>query len=69
MVFICNYDDSTLFVAGIGKFYEGDARDMYRILFHVISKLPDDTWVYCGHEYTKSNLKVKEKGKRREIRQ
>lgn len=49
---------STLFVAGIGKFFEGDARDMYRILFHVITKLPDDTWVYCGHEYTKQNLKV-----------
>jgi hydroxyacylglutathione hydrolase len=32
---------------------------MYRILFHVLLKLPDETWVYCGHEYTKSNLKVK----------
>lgn len=30
---------------------------MYRILFHVITKLPDDTWVYCGHEYTQTNLK------------
>lgn len=49
---------STLFIGGIGKFFEGDARDMYRILFHVITKLPDDTWVYCGHEYTKNNLKV-----------
>lgn len=52
------FTKSTLFVAGIGKFFEGDARDMYRILFHVITKLPDDTWVYCGHEYTKQNLKV-----------
>ncbi|KAI7850575.1 beta-lactamase-like protein [Circinella umbellata] len=51
------FTGDTLFVAGVGKFYEGDARDMYRILFHVISKLPDDTWVYCGHEYTKTNLK------------
>ena len=50
--------NSTLFIAGIGKFFEGDARDMYRILFHVITKLPDDTWVYCGHEYTRDNLKV-----------
>jgi len=48
---------STLFIGGIGKFFEGDARDMYRILFHIITKLPDDTWVYCGHEYTKNNLK------------
>ncbi|CAO3589516.1 beta-lactamase-like protein [Absidia repens] len=51
------FTGDTLFVAGIGKFFEGDARDMYRILFHVITKLPDDTWVYCGHEYTKQNLK------------
>jgi hydroxyacylglutathione hydrolase len=32
---------------------------MYRVLFHVLLKLPDETWVYCGHEYTKSNLKVR----------
>lgn len=32
---------------------------MYRILFHVITTLPDDTWVYCGHEYTRNNLKVR----------
>lgn len=53
--FVC----STLFIGGIGKFFEGDARDMYRILFHVLTKLPDETWVYCGHEYTKTNLKVR----------
>jgi hydroxyacylglutathione hydrolase len=47
-----------LFIGGVGKFFEGDARDMYRILFHVLTKLPDETWVYCGHEYTKNNLKV-----------
>ncbi|OAD77444.1 hypothetical protein PHYBLDRAFT_60577 [Phycomyces blakesleeanus NRRL 1555(-)] len=51
------FTGDTLFVAGIGKFFEGDARDMYRILFHVINKLPDDTWIYCGHEYTRDNLK------------
>lgn len=50
--------NSTLFIAGVGKFFEGDARDMYQILFHVLLKLPDDTWIYCGHEYTKTNLKV-----------
>lgn len=56
---LINNTYSTLFIGGIGKFFEGDARDMYRILFHIITKLPDDTWVYCGHEYTKNNLKVK----------
>ncbi|KAI8583684.1 hypothetical protein K450DRAFT_222282 [Umbelopsis ramanniana AG] len=51
------FTGDTLFIGGVGRFLEGDARDMYRILFHVISKLPDDTWIYCGHEYTKTNLK------------
>jgi hydroxyacylglutathione hydrolase len=52
------FTGDTLFIGGVGNFFEGDARDMYRILFHVIMKLPDETWVYCGHEYTRANLKV-----------
>ncbi|CEP16910.1 hypothetical protein [Parasitella parasitica] len=51
------FTGDTLFIGGVGKFFEGDARDMYRILFHVLTKLPDETWIYCGHEYTKTNLK------------
>ncbi|KAI9270861.1 beta-lactamase-like protein [Sporodiniella umbellata] len=51
------FTGDTLFVGGIGNFHEGDARDMYRNLFHSIVKLPDETWVYCGHESTVSNLK------------
>jgi glyoxylase-like metal-dependent hydrolase (beta-lactamase superfamily II) len=59
LFFIYLYCISTLFIGGVGKFFEGDARDMYRILFHVLTKLPEETWVYCGHEYTKNNLKVR----------
>ncbi|KAL1926411.1 hypothetical protein VTP01DRAFT_5740 [Rhizomucor pusillus] len=51
------FTGDTLFLAGIGRFLEGDVRDMYAILFHVLMKLPDDTWIYCGHEYGKTNLK------------
>ncbi|XP_004706201.1 hydroxyacylglutathione hydrolase, mitochondrial [Echinops telfairi] len=47
----------TLFVAGCGKFYEGTADEMYRALLEVLGRLPPDTRVYCGHEYTVNNLK------------
>lgn len=46
----------TLFVAGCGRFFEGDAAQMHRALNTVFATLPDDTRVYCGHEYTVSNL-------------
>ncbi|ELW67799.1 Hydroxyacylglutathione hydrolase, mitochondrial [Tupaia chinensis] len=47
----------TLFVAGCGKFYEGTADEMYKALLEVLGRLPPDTKVYCGHEYTINNLK------------
>ena len=30
---------------------------MYRALIEILSTLPDNTRVYCGHEYTAQNLK------------
>ena len=30
---------------------------MYRALIEILSSLPDNTRVYCGHEYTAQNLK------------
>lgn len=35
---------------------QGDAHDMHRAMKQLAS-LPPDTVVYCGHEYTLSNLK------------
>ncbi len=46
----------TLFVAGCGRFFEGDAAEMDEALNRVFGALPNDTQVYCGHEYTVSNL-------------
>ncbi|KAM8952178.1 hydroxyacylglutathione hydrolase, mitochondrial isoform 3-T4 [Lycaon pictus] len=51
------FTGDTLFVAGCGKFYEGTADEMYRALLEVLGRLPSDTRVYCGHEYTINNLK------------
>ena len=45
-----------LFIAGCGRFFEGVAKDMYSSFIERLGALPDDTHVYCGHEYTKANL-------------
>ncbi|XP_078414784.1 hydroxyacylglutathione hydrolase, mitochondrial [Cetorhinus maximus] len=51
------FTGDTLFVAGCGKFFEGSGEEMYRALIDILGKLPSDTRVYCGHEYTINNLK------------
>ena len=45
----------TLFVAGCGRLFEGTAEQMHGSL-NKLQQLPDDTLVYCGHEYTEKNL-------------
>ncbi|KAF9967964.1 hypothetical protein BGZ65_012844, partial [Modicella reniformis] len=42
---------------GCGRFFEGTAADMYNSLLHGLATLPVETKVYCGHEYTKANLR------------
>jgi len=50
------FTGDTLFLSGCGKFFEGTADQMYSALIEILAKLPDDTNVYCGHEYSISNL-------------
>jgi len=45
----------TLFACGCGRLFEGTAEQMYASLQKLL-KLPDDTKVYCGHEYTLANI-------------
>lgn len=45
----------TLFCSGCGRIFEGTPQQMYQSLLKLAS-LPDDTKVYCTHEYTLSNL-------------
>jgi hydroxyacylglutathione hydrolase len=47
----------TLFAAGCGRLFEGTPEMMYTALCEKLSALPDATRVYCGHEYTASNLR------------
>jgi hydroxyacylglutathione hydrolase len=45
----------TLFSGGCGRLFEGTAAQMSASLDR-IAALPDDTLVYCAHEYTLGNL-------------
>lgn len=51
------FTGDTLFIAGCGRFFEGNASEMDKALNNVLGSLPDDTIIYPGHEYTKSNVK------------
>jgi hydroxyacylglutathione hydrolase len=51
------FTGDTLFIAGCGKFFEGTAEQMNKALNDTVAGLPEDTEIYCGHEYTVSNLK------------
>ena len=44
----------TLFVGGCGRLFEGDAKSMWESL-QKLASLPDDTLIYCGHDYTLEN--------------
>jgi hydroxyacylglutathione hydrolase len=46
----------TLFALGCGRLFEGTAEQMWSSL-QKIANLPEDTTVYCAHEYTASNAR------------
>ena len=46
----------TLFALGCGRLFEGTPAQMWESL-KTLRALPDDTLVYCGHEYTLSNAR------------
>lgn len=46
----------TLFAGGCGRLFEGTPDQMYVALQEKLGTLPGETRVFCGHEYTESNL-------------
>ncbi len=46
----------TLFAMGCGRLFEGTAEQMHRSLRR-LAELPDETRIYCAHEYTLSNAR------------
>ena len=49
------FTGDALFSLGCGRVFEGTNEQMFNSL-NEFKKLPPDTKVYCGHEYTKKNL-------------
>ena len=48
------FTGDTLFSLGCGRIFEGTYRQMFESL-NKLKKLPKDTEIYCGHEYTLQN--------------
>ena len=46
----------TLFALGCGRLFEGTSAQMWESLGK-LARLPDETRVYCAHEYTASNAR------------
>jgi hydroxyacylglutathione hydrolase len=49
----------TLFACGCGRLFEGSAAQMMASLAK-LARLPGETQVYCGHEYTLANIRFAE---------
>ena len=50
------FTGDTLFAMGCGRLFEGTPADMFASM-RKLAALPDDTTVYCGHEYTLANAR------------
>ena len=50
------FTGDTLFAMGCGRLFEGDAPMMWDSLERLMA-LPDDTVIYCAHEYTAANAR------------
>ncbi len=48
------FTGDTMFALGCGRLFEGTAEQMWQSL-STLATLPDETIVYCGHEYTHAN--------------
>lgn len=46
----------TLFSAGCGRVFDGSFEDLFKSL-QTLRQLPDDTKIFCAHEYTRQNLR------------
>lgn len=51
------FTGDTLFAGGCGRLFEGTPAMMNTSLNEKLAKLPAETRVYCGHEYTVGNLR------------
>ncbi len=54
------FTGDTLFAMGCGRLFEGDATTMWQSLKTLRERLPDETEIFCGHEYTLKNAEYAE---------
>jgi hydroxyacylglutathione hydrolase len=52
----CAFVGDTLFALGCGRLFEGSPAEMWSSLSKLLA-LPDETQVFCAHEYTAANAK------------
>lgn len=52
----CLFIGDTLFMSGCGRLFEGTPAQMHDSL-EKLAALPDETQIYCAHEYTLANLR------------
>ncbi len=50
------FTGDALFSLGCGRLFEGTPEDLFHSM-QKIKSLPDDTMLYCGHEYTQTNCR------------
>lgn len=50
------FTGDTVFIGGVGKFFEGTAKEMARNIAWIKS-LPPQTQIFCGHDYVESSTK------------
>lgn len=48
------FSGDTMFAMGCGRTFEGTSEQLFHA-FERFKRMPDDTKIYCGHEYTLSN--------------
>ena len=52
----CVFTGDTIFVGGCGRFFEGSAAEMAQAMAVMRDRLPQDTKMFCGHEYSEQNM-------------
>ncbi|KAI9339441.1 beta-lactamase-like protein [Zopfochytrium polystomum] len=50
------FTGDAIFVGGAGKYFEGTAADMRRVVRTLVAEVPGDGFVWPGHEYALNNL-------------
>lgn len=50
------FTGDTIFVGGCGRFFEGNAEDMVKIMDKLLL-MPEDLYLFCGHEYSFDNAR------------